>query len=299
MYRRNARERREFIYKKSIEDREKAKQGKKDAIRKATEDMKPIPTDLRKEAVNIHGTLDWDDKGGEEISPDLDNEYRWVGVEDPKIFVTTSRDPSSRLRQFAKEMKLLFPNSQRINRGGYDLNNMMKALRAVEATDLIILSETRGNPDGMQICHLPHGPTAYFTLSNAILRHDIPNVGTMSEEYPCLISYGLTSVLGKRVLQILAALFPPLKDGSKRVISFSSLDGCIIQFRHHTMKTVEGKIEPKEVGPRFDMKLYKIIRDTLESEETADVEYQLKPHMRTAKYRVPLWDEMHSNHNNN
>lgn len=31
-----------------------------------------------------------------------DDEYRWAGVEDPKIVVTTSRDPSSKLKQFAK-----------------------------------------------------------------------------------------------------------------------------------------------------------------------------------------------------
>ena len=32
----------------------------------------------------------------------MDDEYVWAGVEDPKIVVTTSHDPSSRLKQFAK-----------------------------------------------------------------------------------------------------------------------------------------------------------------------------------------------------
>ena len=32
----------------------------------------------------------------------MDDEYKWAGVEDPKIMVTTSRDPSSRLKMFAK-----------------------------------------------------------------------------------------------------------------------------------------------------------------------------------------------------
>jgi len=31
-----------------------------------------------------------------------DDEYKWAGVEDPKILITTSRDPSSRLKTFAK-----------------------------------------------------------------------------------------------------------------------------------------------------------------------------------------------------
>jgi len=36
----------------------------------------------------------------------------------PQILITTSRDPSTRLVQFAKELKLVFPNSKRMNRGG-------------------------------------------------------------------------------------------------------------------------------------------------------------------------------------
>ena len=37
----------------------------------------------------------------------MDDEYVWAGVEDPKIVVTTSHNPSSRLKQFAK---VCFPN---------------------------------------------------------------------------------------------------------------------------------------------------------------------------------------------
>lgn len=49
----------------------------------------------------------------------MDDEYARAGVRDPKVCVTTSRDPSSRLKQFAKEMKLVVPNAQRINRGNH------------------------------------------------------------------------------------------------------------------------------------------------------------------------------------
>ena len=31
-----------------------------------------------------------------------DDEYAWAGVEDPKLMITTSHDPSSRLKQFVK-----------------------------------------------------------------------------------------------------------------------------------------------------------------------------------------------------
>ena len=38
-----------------------------------------------------------------------DDEYAWAGVEDPKIVVTTSHNPSSRLKQFAKASTKLRP----------------------------------------------------------------------------------------------------------------------------------------------------------------------------------------------
>ena len=33
-----------------------------------------------------------------------DDEYRWAGVEDPKVIITTSHDPSAKLKQFSKVM---------------------------------------------------------------------------------------------------------------------------------------------------------------------------------------------------
>lgn len=45
----------------------------------------------------------------------MDDEYKWAGVEDPKIMITTSRDPSSRLKMFAKvchtHFAITFPSS--------------------------------------------------------------------------------------------------------------------------------------------------------------------------------------------
>ena len=61
---------------------------------------------------------DWDDLGprlavelGGEAArgpTNNDDEYRWAGVEDPKIVITTSHDPSAKLKQFAKVMLSYF-----------------------------------------------------------------------------------------------------------------------------------------------------------------------------------------------
>merc|ERR1712243_474151 len=78
--------------------------------------------------------MKFDDEGGEGLTTHQDDEYRWAGVTDPKIMVTTSRDPSSRLKQFAKEIKLLLPNAQRLNRGGYEVQELVKACVATFQT---------------------------------------------------------------------------------------------------------------------------------------------------------------------
>lgn len=98
-----------------------------------------------------------------------------------------------------QEIRLLFPNSQRINRGGYEVKQLVDACRANDVTDLILVQEHRGVPDGLVVCHLPYGPTAYFNLSNVVMRHDIPDTGTMSEAYPHLIFNNFSSRLGNRV----------------------------------------------------------------------------------------------------
>lgn len=51
----------------------------------------------------------------------------------------------------------------------------------------------------MLICHLPLGPTAYFTLSNVVMRHDIEDRATVSEAFPHLILDGFESQLGKYI----------------------------------------------------------------------------------------------------
>ena len=65
------------------------------------------------------------------------------------------------------------PNSIRINRGSYVLKDLVKISQANDFSDIVILHETRGEPDGIIISHLPHGPTAYFGVSNVVLRHDL------------------------------------------------------------------------------------------------------------------------------
>jgi len=230
MLRRQARLRREYIYRKTIEERDKSIQDKKDRLKIAIDENREIPNDLKGDAINLQKRLDWQDEGADGLTTSVDDEYRWAGVEDPKIMITTARDPSSKLKQFAKEMKLIFPNAQRINRGNYRVEQLLEACRANDVTDVVMVQEHRGIPDGLTVCHLPYGPTAFFTLANVVMRHDIPEVGTMSEAYPHLIFRNFTSKLGQRVKDILRYLYPVPKEDSRRVMTFAN-DDDFISFR--------------------------------------------------------------------
>lgn len=291
MLRREARLRKEYLYRKAQEAKQHSIEDKKERLKRALEENRLIPTDVRTDALSLQKQIEFDDEGGEGVSSYMDDEYKWAGVEDPKIMITTSRDPSSRLKMFVKELKLVFPNAQRMNRGRHEVGALVQACKANDVTDLIIAHEHRGVPDGLIVCHLPFGPTAYFTLFNVVMRHDIPDLGTMSEAYPHLILHNFTSRLGRRASSILKHLFPVPKEESKRVITFANQEDYI-SFRHHVYrKTDHRNTELSEVGPRFEMKLYMIKLGTLENEKTAEVEWRWHPYTNTAKKRQYLSNE--------
>lgn len=252
MLRRQARLRREYLYRKTVEDRQKSIQDKKDRLKKSLDQNTYIHGDLQKKALHYQKKIEWEDQGpqaavqlggesGGTLANSQDDEYRYAGVENPKIVLTTSRDPSSRLKQFVKELRLIFPNAQRMNRGNYDMKQLMHACRANDVTDFIVVHEHRGVPDGLVICHLPYGPTAYFNMTDIVMRHDIPDIGTMSEQYPHLIFHNFKTKLAERTMSILKYLFPVPKEDSKRVMTFANHDDYIC-FRHHTYKTDDRQV---------------------------------------------------------
>lgn len=231
--RRQTRIRREYLYRKSLEGREKASYEQKRLIRSALAQGKKLPTELRASYDKLSSEIRQEDNRTEVQHSHIDDEYGDAGLEDPRVCLTTSRDPSSRLKQFAKEVKLLFPNSVRINRGNNRVDELIASCRESEFTDVVIVQETRGEPDGLVVCHLPLGPTAFFTLSGAVMRHDIEGgAAPMSEAFPHVILNNFQTQLGRRVGNVLKCLFPIPRPDTKRIVTFSN-DNDFISFRHH------------------------------------------------------------------
>jgi U3 small nucleolar ribonucleoprotein protein IMP4 len=287
--RRQTRLRREYLYRKSLEGKDKVQYEQKRLVRQALASGTSLPTEVRASYDKLKPHIDAEDTRTQELHSSMDDEYAQAGWMDPRICITTSRDPSSRLNQFAKELKILVPNSTRLNRGNSRVDNLMESCRMQEFTDVVIVQETRGEPDGLVVCHLPLGPTAFFSLSGAVLRHDLhdPPAAPMSEAYPHIVLHNLQTDLGKRVGTILKCLFPVPKADSKRVVTFSN-NNDFISFRHHMYsKPAHDQVALHEVGPRFEMKLYQIRLGTLEQKE-AQNEYLLRPYQNTASKRSVL-----------
>lgn len=291
MLRRQARLRREFLYKKSAEIRHKKIQEKKELLESSLQKNTHIHGDLQRQAIQLQDKLKYnvEDPNGV-MEANIDDEYRWAGCEDPKIMITTSHSPSARLKMFVKELRLLFPNAQRMNRGNYEMKQLMHACRANDVTDFIIVHEHRGVPDNLVICHLPYGPTAYFNISGVVMRHDLPEIVPMSEQKPHLIFHNFKTKIGERTMSILKHLFPVPKKDSKRVMTFANHDDYIC-FRHHTYQYVNKELELKEVGPRFQLKLYQIKLGTLDEMQAANTEWVMRPYMNTAAKRRFLSDD--------
>lgn len=248
-----------------------------------------IPKHLRADSVRLAQAAEYDHGLKEIQTSSVDDEYSRAGISDPKILITTSRDPSSRLLQFAKELKLIVPNSQRMNRGSHVVSDLSRTCKQNDITDLIIIHENRGKPDGLIISHFPHGPTAFFSLSNVVLRHDVEEISKtkISEAYPHLIFSGFSSKVGNRTVKILKHLFPVPKPESKRVISYINKDD-FISFRHHSFTTSSGNDpELDEIGPRFEMKLYQIRLGPIDIAD-ADIEWVYRPYLSTARKNAIL-----------
>ncbi|CAE7613672.1 imp4 [Symbiodinium natans] len=303
MLRRNARLRKEYLYKKApaLEDKEATTFDKKRKLQEALESQKPIPTELRGEDRKLRKVLDLADERTKEQRKAMDDEYAYLGVKDPKVLVTTSRDPSSRLSQFLKELRMLFPGAQRMNRGSYVVKDLMQLARSHEMTDVILVHEHRGEPDGMVVCHLPFGPTAYFGLSNVVLRHDLAEKPpAMSEASPHLLFHGFTAKTGLRVKTILQALFPPAKQAGDRVMTFANHHD-VIHFRHHSFARPKGpagdghRSRAKDValtenGPRFQMRLFRVELGTVDMKDV-EVEWVLRPYFNRQKEALALPEE--------
>jgi U3 small nucleolar ribonucleoprotein protein IMP4 len=151
MIRRQARQRRDYLYRRALLLKNSEISEKRAKLRASLASGRPL--DPAVASIQLRKDFQYDESApdlSKQELLDLDDEYSELsGITDPRILVTTSRDPSSRLKSFAKEIRLLFPTGIRLNRGNLILDNLVASCKAENLSDLVILHEHRGVPSAM------------------------------------------------------------------------------------------------------------------------------------------------------
>ena len=48
------------------------------------------------------------------------------------------------------------------------MSELVESARNSDFTDIVMIHEHRGEPDGLVVCHMPYGPSAYFGIFNTV-----------------------------------------------------------------------------------------------------------------------------------
>jgi len=196
----------------------------------------------------------------EEIMHDVEHDdvadYYNEGVT-PKVLITTSPKAKLNTWKFCFELKKCIPNSEMYSRKNVPIKTIIKQAIEREFTDLIIVHEDKKIPNGLLICHLPEGPTAYFKINSLQYTKQIKGVGESTAHFPEIVLNNFTTRLGHTVARVFGCLFPhdPMFTG-RRVVTFHNQRDYIF-FRHHRyeFKREGEKAALHELGPRFTLRL--------------------------------------------
>lgn len=105
MIRRTARQRREYLYRKQLAVQDAAVAERRAKLKASLASGKPLPKDIADDE-ELRKNYKYDEgipNAGDKEAQAVDDEYEALsGIAEPKLLITTSRDPSSRLMQFAK-----------------------------------------------------------------------------------------------------------------------------------------------------------------------------------------------------
>jgi len=209
------------------------------------------------------------DPTNEEIKIDLDLDEMapyFKQETTPKIFITTSDKPQKRVNQLCRELRKVIPNSFIKYRRGLALKKLIPSLVEKDFTDLLVINEDRGEPNGLVLCHLPEGPTAEFKLMNLKLCKEIKKVGEMTDHKPEINIANFNTRLGVSIGRMLSCLFAQKPNyHGRRVVTFHNQRDYIF-FRHHRYQFRNAeKVGLHELGPRFILKLRTLQKGTFDS----------------------------------
>lgn len=203
----------------------------------------------------------------------------FVEGQTPKILVTTTRRAHIPTYTFAEELTDIFPGAEYRKRPSTAfIADIVKSANERNFTHLLVVNESRKEPDTVSIVKLPEGPTAVFQLTSIKMGKEIHNHGRKTSHTPELILNSFVTKLGHRIGRLFVSMFPhvPQFEG-RQVVTFHNQRDFIFVRRHRYIFEEGIRVRMQEIGPQFTLKLKKILKATCHLKD-ADVEYEWKAH---------------------
>uniref|UniRef100_A0A914HZP7 Brix domain-containing protein n=1 Tax=Globodera rostochiensis TaxID=31243 RepID=A0A914HZP7_GLORO len=204
----------------------------------------------------------------EEVLNDLENDPMvnyFQESANPKVLITTS--PRAKLKTFKLcfELKKVIPNAEIVTRKNVAIKRVVRQAIEHGFTDLVVVHEDRKRPNGIVLCHLPDGPTAFFKINSLQYSKQIKDVGESTDHYPELILTNFTTRLAKTISRM-------------RVVTFHNQRDYVF-FRHHRyeFKKEGQKAALHELGPRMTLRLKWLQKGTFDT-RGGEYEFYLKRH---------------------
>ncbi|WUR03351.1 U3 small nucleolar ribonucleoprotein IMP4 [Vairimorpha necatrix] len=251
------RKKKEYLLKKENESRQKEIENKKSRLKSHLNDTERLSHDLKKDGKDL---LD-------EIIYENDEEET---IPYPKILVTTSKNPSSKLLEFTKHISLIFNGIFQM-RGQSTKEEISDMMFKSGFTSLIMIHENKGTPSSLIISNFPYGNTFKFSISNYTICRTI-NLG----EYCHLVCDKLNENLKDLFSKML-----PRYPTSRRILALSNVNDKI-GFRHYLIN--KGKRVELKLDLGCDLRLYEIRKGTFEQD--GEFEWIYKPFINSEKSNI-------------
>ncbi|KAI1393494.1 Brix-domain-containing protein [Hypoxylon trugodes] len=233
----------------------------------------------------------------------------------PQLLLTTTLN--STLHDQARLLCTLFPNCTYIPRSAhkyghkYSVREICKFAGNRGYSAVMILREDQKRPIGLDIVHLPLGPTFHFSISNWVEGKKLPGHGNPTNHYPELLLNNFKTPLGVLTAKLFQTLWPKTPElQGRQVVTLHNQRDYIFLRRHRyvfrdkraTEKCVVGadgkelkgvesiRAGLQELGPRATLKLRRIDKGIGRAGSEGDdaVQWEWKAKMEKQRTRFNL-----------
>lgn len=250
----------------------------KETLKGCLETNTRIPHNLRENAKELLEDMVYNESEEET--------YSW-----PNISVTTSHDPSSFLKEFAKHFAFIF-NCKYLSRSKMTNEYLYEYAHCNSITHLFILTECKVRVSSVLMSVFPYGKTYYF---NATTKLFSKRMASLKENVYLVCDGFKTEKIGQPLLFDIRRMFPKIKEENKnkegaakkykpknkkdcRICAFINSGGTIV-FKHYYVKNRKFQADLS-----MELNLFKISSGTFEME--GDVEYQINGYKNIINYDV-------------